>query len=320
MAEQEPKKEGPKEKEGAAKARPAVKWDELNSFCEKTCPDLWKILGPFLKQFVKDEPPPQTPEQKAAQAKIDEGTQAKMQAAFSDKEGMNPEKFSADVSKFLQQQERDGKLKFPSDAARREFMNDVANAPYGAEKRKMVEAVAKTAVEAAKKYGVTVDMGPAAAAEKKIELTGLDANRPVQITQREMLDLTSKDNGGWMNEYKVGSDGHLVEQGNIKIADVVKNLGENPTITTLRDKGSAVDTQELVGHDDAPNASFFKLEGNGHVYYTDKQSLPGLGKDIWAKMEAAPDQGPSAKVSPPGMAQVVEARNYGTPPSLAGVG
>ncbi len=88
----------------------------------------------------------------------------------------------------------------------------------------------------------------------------------------------------------------------------------------LNDKGPAANTEGLVGHDDAPSASFFKLEGNGHVYYTDKQSLPGLGKDIWAKMEAAPDMGPSAKVPSPGMTQAVESRNYAAPSVSAGIG
>lgn len=291
MAEQEPKKDGPKD--GAAKVRPALKWDDLDSFFEKVHPGLWKILGPFLQQFVKNEPPPQSAEQKAAQAKADEGAQKNWQGAFSDKEGLDKEKFSAEVSKYLQEMEDKKVLVFNSPAAKREFMNDVANAPYGrdVEKGKMVEAVAKTAVEAARKYKVEVNLGPAVP-EKKADLAGLEAGAPVALAQREMFDLTPKSNGGWMNEYKVGPDGHLVEQGNVKIADVVKNLGENPTITMLKDKGPAVDTKDLTGHEDAPNASFFKLEGNGHVYYTDKQSLPGMGKDIWAKMQME-DKGPS---------------------------
>lgn len=282
---------------------------------EQMYPGMGQLLSRIAGTFGGD-PKSGEPKQSGPQSHISEGAKQKFEDIFKDKENLDPEELSAAVSKELSDLEDQGIIKFPSDAAKREFMNSVSNSVYGAEEGKRVAAVAKTAFDYAKEYGVDVEFGVEDTVEvdAKPVIIAYDANQEVPLTQTQLLDITPHDTGGWMNTYKMDADGHMVEQGNVRIAEVMQGVGINPTITLLTAEGDAVNTEELVGHEDMPGGAFAALKGeDGTTYYTDLSSLPGLGTDkgqnIWNKMQQETPEvtAPGPSTPSPSMTQRVGA-------------
>ncbi len=247
------------------------------------------------------------PQTEGPQANISENAQQSLGEVFESikDSGMSPGDASAAVSAKIIELERDGVLSYPSEGAQYEFRNQMGNLVYtalethgpdSASNSASVSAFAVGALEIAEQYKVDInfgDDGPKVGVEPGV----YGYNEPIEVSQTQLLDMAvvateehpEVNTTGWVDDYKMGKDGHLVEQGNVRLAEVLENLGEDPTI-------------EMMTQDDE-RTPFVKMTGqNGEVFFSNRDSFPGLsegqGVDLTKQMDQEP-KAPALTTEPP---------------------
>ncbi|GJL86153.1 MAG: hypothetical protein DHS20C02_19280 [Micavibrio sp.] len=276
---------------------------------------MYKFLG-FLDKPVPETP--KTPEEVAQQQKMDKIATANFKEMFKEafeKSGLEPgevipegmtaqdviaDRLAMNIGDALIDLEADGVLNFEGPEQETRFKEYVAGQVYAVKDEAGLDnkasVFAKNAVEIVNGFDVDVDFKALetevnVAAEVKAGPNVYGVNQEIELTQSELFDLTPTDTHGEMGAFERDpDDGHMIQRGYVTSAEVTKNVGDSPTVTLFTAVDPAVNTGELANHDDVPNGAFVEIKGNGHTYYTDISSLPGLattekGQEIWSDMQ-----------------------------------